>query len=201
MAITTGAELATAVANWMARADLTARIPEFVALAEAKFNRSLRTLDMETKVTYSITGEYVAKPAGLLEVRTIYLDGAPRRSLQLMDMDTETSSSSTSGRPRYFAVTGDNFRFSPVPDGTYASTLIYYASLTTVSTGGTATNWLLTKHPDVYLYGTLVEAAPYVQDAQLTSQWLAGYTAVMGDLQRADSRNRWGGSGMTVRPA
>ena len=34
MAITTGATLATAIGNWLARADLSSRIPEFVALAD-----------------------------------------------------------------------------------------------------------------------------------------------------------------------
>ena len=42
MAIGTYAELKTAVANWLDRDDLTDRIPEFIALAEAKMNRNLR---------------------------------------------------------------------------------------------------------------------------------------------------------------
>jgi hypothetical protein len=57
MAISTYAELQTAAANWLGRADLTSRIPEFVALAEAKFNRTLRIRDMITKdAAFSITG-------------------------------------------------------------------------------------------------------------------------------------------------
>ena len=42
MAISTFAELKTAAANWLDRSDLTDRIPEFIALAEARFNRILR---------------------------------------------------------------------------------------------------------------------------------------------------------------
>ena len=42
MAIGTFAELKTATANWLDRSDLTDRIPEFIALAEARFNRVLR---------------------------------------------------------------------------------------------------------------------------------------------------------------
>jgi len=51
MAISTFAELKTAAANWLDRSDLTDRIPEFIALAEARFNRILRIRDMETVST------------------------------------------------------------------------------------------------------------------------------------------------------
>ena len=42
MAITTYAELKTAIANWLNREDLTSVIPDFISLAEADFNRKLR---------------------------------------------------------------------------------------------------------------------------------------------------------------
>ena len=42
MAITTFSELKTAVANWLDRSDLTDRIPEFIALAEARHRRDFK---------------------------------------------------------------------------------------------------------------------------------------------------------------
>ena len=51
MAISTYSELQTAAANWLDRSDLSDRIPEFIALAEARFNRILRIRDMETVST------------------------------------------------------------------------------------------------------------------------------------------------------
>ena len=203
MAITTGAELATAAASWLARADLTARIPEFVALAEAKFNRELRTPDMETKnATFSITGEYVAVPADFLEVRRFYLNNSTKDVLTYMDPDTMTEYfGAASGTPKYFAVVGSNFQFGPVPDATYSSTLVYYTSLTTVSTGGSAVNWLLTSHPDLYLYGTLLEGAGYLHDPQTAMQWAAMYKTALDSVKSKGQRQRWGGNGMAVRAA
>ena len=49
MAITTNSELNTAVANWLSRSDLTSRIPEFIALFEAKFNRDMRVPQQERR--------------------------------------------------------------------------------------------------------------------------------------------------------
>ena len=49
MAITTYAQLQTAAASWLDRTDLTATIPEFIELAEARFNRVIRQPDMVVK--------------------------------------------------------------------------------------------------------------------------------------------------------
>lgn len=203
MAITTGAELATAVANWLARADLTSRIPEFVALAEAKFNRALRVPDMETKdAAFSITGEYVAVPTGFLEVRNFYLNNGSKDQLSYLDPDTQTEYfGAASNTPKYFAVVGSNFRFGPVPDATYTATLVYYKGLTTVSTGGSAVNWLLTAHPDLYLYGALLEGSGYIQDEQAVARWMQGYALALEQVKKQGAMQRWGGNGMAVRAA
>lgn len=203
MAITNGATLATAVGNWLARADLSSRIPEFVALAEAKFNRELRTPDMETKdASFSITGEYVAVPTGFLEVRYWHLNDGDKNTLAFLPPDTQSGYlPDGTGIPVYYSVTGSNFRFAPVPDGTYASTLIYYKALTTCSTGSTETNWLLTSHPDVYLYGALLEAAGYLHDDARVQTWYNAYRAATEQLKRQGARQRWSGPSMAARVA
>ena len=203
MAITTGAELATAVTNWSTRSELAARIPEFVALAEAKLNRTLRTPEMETKAaTFSITGEYVALPAGFLEVRSFHLNNAAKDVLTYMDPDTQTQYyDATAGAPKFFAIVGTDFRFAPVPNTTTTATLVYYTGLTTVSTGGAAVNWLLTAHPDVYLYGSLLEMAGYIQDDPRIQLWMTAYRIAVNQVKRQGARERWGGNSMAVRVA
>lgn len=42
MSISTYAELKTAIANFLARTDLTEQIPNFIQLAEARLSRELR---------------------------------------------------------------------------------------------------------------------------------------------------------------
>ncbi len=201
MSITTGAELATAVANWMARADLTSRIPEFVALAEAKLNRLLRTPQMETKVTFAINGEYVALPTGFLEARSFVLDSDPFTALMVLPPETQSGYLiAGSGVPAYYSVVGSNFHFAPIPAATYNATLVYYAAPTTVSTGGSAQNWLLTANPDLYLYGTLVEAAAYLPDESKARGWADAYGMALDQVKRQGARTRWSGGSMATRP-
>lgn len=203
MAITTGAELATAIANWTGRADLTSRIPEFVALAEAKMNRILRTPEMETKdAAFSITGEYVAVPTGFLAARSFMLNSGPRTALTFMPDDTQVTYYPNSNEtPQFFSVVGGNFRFAPVPSTTQTATLIYYKAPASVSAGGSATNWILTAHPDVYLYGSLLEAVGFLGDDPRVQLWLSAYSTALDQLKSQGSRMRWGGNGMAVRSA
>lgn len=49
MAITQRSELVTAIANWLERDDLTARIPEFITLAEDRIAKDLRIRAMEVQ--------------------------------------------------------------------------------------------------------------------------------------------------------
>ena len=71
MAISTKAELHTAVANWLNRSDLTDRIPEFIALAEAQLNRNLRTREMLVRKTSPLATQYVNLPPDYLEMTNI----------------------------------------------------------------------------------------------------------------------------------
>ena len=71
MAISTKAELHTAVANWLNRSDLTSRIPEFIELAEAGFNRNLRTRQMLSRSTTTTSAQYISLPSDFLELLNI----------------------------------------------------------------------------------------------------------------------------------
>ena len=69
MAITTYAELQTAIANWLARDDLTTYLPDFITLFEAAANRRLRVRQMETTATLtpssgSATCRPITSPGG-----------------------------------------------------------------------------------------------------------------------------------------
>jgi hypothetical protein len=200
MAIANYVDLQASVANWLARSDLTTVIPDFIVIAEANFNRTLRTLQQETKdAAFSISTEYVAVPTGFLEARSMYLNTSPARSLSYLSADLQTDSNGWTGRPTGFSLTGSNFRFSPAPDATYTATLIYYKAIPALASN--STNWLLTAHPDAYLYGSLIAASGYIQDDGRVAGIKALYEQVIAEIKGSDNKNRWGGNNMRIRAA
>lgn len=54
-------------------------------------------------------------------------------------------------------------------------------------TVGETTNWLLEAHPDVYLYGTLFESAPYLVDDERVPMWGELAKAASDNVRRVDT--------------
>jgi hypothetical protein len=202
MALSTYTELKASVADWLNRTDLTSVIPDFIALAEAQIERTLRTRQMIVRATASIDTEYSAVPADFLETKSIKLNTNPVTALTFESVDALDSLKSTTyisaGKPQYFSIVGGQVRVLPVPDSTYTAELIYYAKLSKLS-GSNATNWLLTQAPDVYLYGSLMQAAPYLKDDSRVAVWAAIYTRGLEELQVADDRGATSGGSIMMR--
>lgn len=184
MAITTYAELQTAVGNWLDRSDLTARIPEFVTLFEAIVNRDLRVRQMEQRDTTTIAAEFVALPATYLDGMSIRLSsGSSTWSLDPTPAEVLDTYQATTGAPRLFALVGSDLQFYPAPDQSYTARLTYYRTIPALSDSNT-TNWLLTLAPDTYLFGTLLQASAYLADTAQAQVWADGYQNALAGLRR-----------------
>ena len=203
MAITTYAELQTATANWLDRSDLTDRIPEFIELAEANFNRVIRQPDMITKNdSFSIAGRYTTLPTDTLEIVRIVLDLTPVVVLEYVTPE-EISERRTyltgTGKPIYFTTIGGSANQLEVlrsPDDTYTASIIYYTRIPALADG---TNWLLTNHPDIYLFGALVEAEPYLKNDERMPMWTSRLDKALNDLRLQGQRERHTASGLRMR--
>ena len=202
MAIGTFGELKTAAANWLDRSDLTDRIPEFISLAEARFNRVLRIRDMETVSTaISTTGgtrEY-SLPTGFVQMKEFHLTTDPLTPLAYItpEMMSRMWAGSTTGTPLVFTIIADNVRLGPSPDAVYTTSMLYYKTFTALSTDNT-TSEMLTNNPDVYLYGTLLEAEPFIMNDERVPLWLAAFEKAVSDIQNQDNKDRHSGSQLRV---
>ena len=202
MAIGTFAQLKTAAANWLDRSDLTDRIPEFIALAEARFNRILRTRDMETVSTAISTAagtrEY-SLPTGFVQMKEFHLTTDPLTPLAYItpEMMTRIWAGSGRGKPEVFTIIADNVRLGPNPDAVYTTSMLYYKTFTALSDSAT-TNDMLTNNPDVYLYGTLLEAEPFIMNDQRVQLWGMAFEKAIGDIQNQDNKDRHSGSQLRV---
>lgn len=190
MAITTYAELQTAVANWLNRTDLTSRIPEFISLGEAYINRKLRTVDQYSVATLSASTEYTALPTDWAESVNLVLVASPEYLLEYVSpqqMAEEKQFRSTSGKPVYHSIIGRSIQLVPAPDTAYTIRLSYYKLIPALSASAT-TNWLLTLHPDIYMAATLVAACKYLRDMEGALMSKEELDEAVAGLQVADSQ-------------
>jgi hypothetical protein len=206
MAISTKAELHTAVANWLNRSDLTARIPEFISLAEAGFNRNLRTREMLVRSTASTAGQYVSLPTDFLEMLNIELTSTspPKRLIYITSDrsdDYREQQNNKTGTPDYYTIEGVAIQLLPTPSVAVTVQLNYYQDIPALSgLGDSGNNWLLLAHPDIYLFATLMQASPYLMDPQAGQQWDSLYARSMQELQMSDEKSRYSGGTLNMRP-
>ena len=203
MAITTYSELQTAVGRWMQRDDLSAMIPDFIANAEAEFNRVLRLTGQLVRVDLDVSARWtdlsVALAAPAAEIRSISCTtGGRRYALEYLTPD-EAQAYTYSGAPRYYTRSGDELGILPPPDGTYTLELIYWRAVPALAVA--STNFLLTLAPDLYLYRSVLEGAQFVQDGDLIARVGPMYDRAMTQIQRDDKRRQFGGSNLRMRAA
>jgi len=201
MAISTYTELKTAIANFLARHDLTSVIPDFIQLAEATMSRELETRSQEKRATATLTSgdEYIALPTDLREVREVKLNTTPLTVLTYYSpvaLDSNFSSGGV-GKPKGFSIIGDEMKMRPVPDDSYTAEIIYIGSITALSDSN-ATNNILTRSPDAYLYGSLAEAYAYLLDEQRASQYLQRFNLALEQIKVDEQRAHYGTGSLQI---
>jgi hypothetical protein len=205
MAITTYAQLQTALGNWLVRSgetETTSRAPEWISLFEGRFKRKVRVREMEQRSTASLNGRYLALPTSpdaFLSMRALKINTDPVRVLEPVSPDYLWTfyGSSATGKPKVFSVIGSEIAFGPIPDSTDTVEMSFYQF--DVLSDANTTNWLLTAYPDIYLYGSLCEAEPYFGNDARFPMWKARLDEAMAELTAADMRDRWSGGALTMR--
>lgn len=202
MAISTYAELQTAVDNWLARTDLAGRSPEFIALAEARMSRELETQSQEKRVVTTMTADdaYVTLPTDARQIRSVRLNTNPITVLQYQSLAAadENFPGTGTGKPKYYSVIGGELYFRPTPDSGYQAEIAYVGSVPALSDTNT-TNTVLSRHPDLYLHGTLAEAFGYLMDEQRQAQHDALFTRTIAAINADEDRVKYGGSPLQVQ--
>ena len=190
--LTTYSGLQATVADWLNRADLTAQIPSFIALSEAKFNRELRLRDMLTRSEAVSTNEYVAVPSDFLEAYNLELNMtnlSAQQSLEYIGPNEAKvlKANKATNQVRYFTIIDGAFELIPAPQANVDLLLTYYARIPSLAANGT--NWLLTKAPDLYLYSALLEATPYLKNDERLQVWAAARQQVIDAMSLESERS------------
>ena len=201
MAIGTYAELQTAVANWLDRSDLDDRIPEFIALAEARMNRLLRLRLMENKYTASTVAAQrnYALPTGYVQMRNFQINVTPVRPLQYVTPEVYDRiwGGSSSGTPEVYTIMTNEVQLGPKPDSIMTMEMLFYKRVTALS-GSNTTEQMLTENPAIYLYGALMEAEPFIMNDERVGLWAQGFSQAVQALQEQDNKDRHSGSALRV---
>ena len=188
MALTTYAGLQSAIADFLDRQDLTAVIPTFIALAEARISRDVDHWKQEKRVTTTFDEQFELIPNDLIEAMSLqHVGGGRIMTMAATEMqERRGTTDNQAGKPTSVRLTAGQFELYPTPDESYNVSLLYRAKIPAL-TDTDPSNWLLADAPDVLLYGALGHSAPYLKDDARLTVWAALYQSSV-DALNAESK-------------
>lgn len=203
MAITTRAELETAIGTWrdVPAAQLT-MLDDLVMIAEKRIFREARTIYQEVALSDTVTtGGAVPIPSGYIALKVAYLDGSPIKRLERRSLDWLYSNypqRSADSKPSFIAREASNFVFGPYPDSNYTVKGVYYKDLTALATS--AVNALFSASPDLYLFACLAESEIVLGSDERIQLWEAKYQKILNDVNGMDDAEDNSGGVLQMRP-
>lgn len=148
-------------------------IPTFITLAEFEIAREVKTLGQLQVATSAMNfgNPQLAKPA--LWTKTVSMNytnaSGVRTPILLRKYEYLTNywpNNTNTSPPLFYADTDwDHWYIAPTPDQAYNFEVLYYERLPPLSSTN-QTNWLTRNAPNVMLYGTLLQAMPYLKNDQ-----------------------------------
>ena len=168
------------------------QIPRFIMMCENRLASEVRGLGIQRYVNTTLSGATLAKPERWRETVSINLTVAGgRRFLQPRTYDycrDFAPDPSLTGTPRYYAdYEYEHFLFVPTPDAQYAMELAYYERPEPLSDSN-QTNWFTQYAPQLLLYGTLLEAQPFLKRPERIAEFQALYDRALQGIAQETSR-------------
>lgn len=199
MTLATKAELRADVGNWLNRssdADFLARFDSFLALAEGDFGTKLKSKVNERRLTAPLNEQWEANPAGSQAIKSISIlsNGAYQSSGPLEFLSYQEAirlyGSNAAGQVCAYTKVGTQIGFFPAPSTTSTITfeIIAYVRPDPLVAEDSDNEILLT-YPSIYLYGVLLQAAPYYGREEDLVRWgqLYGQAIADANMEQASS--------------
>jgi len=195
------------IIDTLKRPDLTDEIDSFIQLAEAmlippKFtirelkvratalcNEEYETLPPRFQAPISITemvGYTVQNPGE--ENETVVWDGKRRKiKMATFGQMDEKYPTNTGQETKEYSLLANEIWFRPFVKNFYYE-IRYYERPEPILTAPGGVNKILDAYPGVYLYGSLMQAAPYIGNDARIATWQNLYTGLIDSLNEKDSQ-------------
>ena len=192
--ITDFASLKTAAGgHYGNRTDLAGKWDLFTQLAEAEINGFLRVNPQQSVATLTSASGVLTLPADAHKAQTIRQTEARQPRIQWTDIaevENYLSEVDETGDPEWAAEVDGTIYLAPEPaDG--VTFKVYYTLRVPALTVSAPTNWLLTRRPDIYLFGLLEQAGVYDHDDQARATYREKFLTALAGLDKSEREDKW----------
>lgn len=177
--------LVAAVKDRADRTDMAdAQAEGFIQQAENRLNRILRTWQMEESDTVTTDANGVGTmPTDFMVMRAVYDSDNKIIPFANVEWLTETLTDA----PKSYGLVDGSLKLAPAAVETL--TLLYYERIPALTASNT-TNWLLTAHPDIYLYGALAAYADWRDEDAALAKYDGIFSRTLSEIITVEETNR-----------
>jgi hypothetical protein len=190
----TYASLLTDIQTYAERDDnpFVTQIPRFVMMAENRIASEVRGLGLQKYVTGTLNSNTIVKPERWRETISFNVTVSSQRVfLQERTYDycrAFCPDPTITGIPRYYSdYEYEHFLVVPTPPAVYDFELAYYERPEPLSDTN-QTNWLTQYAPQLLLYGSLLEAQPFLKRPERVAEFQALYDRALQGVSQESSR-------------
>jgi hypothetical protein len=197
----TYAELQASLLAWLDDSSANVDPAECIGLAERRLTRLLNVLDMEATTTLAVTDASIDLPADFWEARSLTLLGTPKSTTiepTSVAVLTRQFPSNIAGVPQVYAIQGRSILLGPAPSAAGTATLAYKQTIPSLTDDAPA-NWLLLKHPDLYLAASLAMAEFRGWNDSRLPLLKSWYDELLTEVNNAGKRARYAGGPLRAR--
>lgn len=205
MSFSTYTELQAAVLSFNWNRD-TGSVADFIRLAHTRINLGLRVAFMQKTADLTINSYRISAPSDMAAPVRLWLDDSydtplARTSAERIAYLRATYSSGQ--RPQWYGIEGESddleyFVFAADPGATtYTGKLLYIRRLAFFASGS-ATNVVLDRFPNLYLYGALDEAGAYSDDERTYGM---RFEALLAKINQQSLSDNYAGGPLTPTSA
>jgi hypothetical protein len=190
----TYASLVTDISSYLERTDTATleKIPTFIMLAEQVISTEIQFLGNLTVVTSTMNvGEpIIVKPARWRKTVSINLiDNSQRQPVFLRKYEYLRNywpNATQTDTPVYYCdYDYTHWLVAPTPDLAYNYEVLYYERVQPLDVTN-QTNWFTQYAPQAMLYGSLLQAMPFLKNDERIPMWQAQYDRVIATLKAED---------------
>ncbi len=199
MALSTYTDLKQSILDILDEASLASQTDDFIDIAEARHRRELRIRAMLTRSTATPSNRFLALPVGYISMRRLQINTSPVSLLQQVTPDELVSTflREGSGKPAFYTI-HEELEFDRNPNANYEVEMVYWKQFTPLDDQN-PTNFLLTNHPDIYLYASLLAAEMVLREDERITTWNSLYENALTNLTKQDVKGQFSGGALRSR--
>lgn len=199
MALANYSDLKNSVIKWSHRDDLDLLIDDFILLAENEMRANddapleMRLSEITVVIPMVTTTTFLDLPTDYDQARSLRVAFSNNSNRLVYKTPANLHRRQGTGTPFFYTISGNKLEFDIKPDTAYDVTLQYKAMFTAL-TSVNSTNEVLTKYPNIYLYGCLKHAFIYAVDNDQAAKYGLLFLEAIKAANNTEDLGRFGDS-------